>query len=258
MRTAYICATRGEAGSIRDSRLATPATLGAVREQELREALSHVGLSELRLLGFRDSGMENTPDNDDPRALIQQPPEVILTHLTGHIRDLRPATVVTFGPEGIYGHPDHILIGRIAARAVELAADPTWLPALSEPWRVSALYHTVAPRESMLALLDHPDQPLGEISEESRNNLGTPSSDITHWLDVSRWLDRKRKALAAHRTQFNEALNPDAEGADLDNHGIEQYARQPLPWDPEMRASDPLTAARDALGTSAPALPASP
>ena len=138
LRTAYVCATRGEAGGIRDSKLATRDSLGAVREQELRAAMSHVGLGELRLLGFRDSGMENTPENDHPMALINQSPESLLAHLVGHIRDLRPTTVITFGPEGIYGHPDHVLTGKLATRAIELANDPTWLPALHSPWQASA------------------------------------------------------------------------------------------------------------------------
>jgi LmbE family N-acetylglucosaminyl deacetylase len=255
LRTAYICATRGEAGAIRDTRIATTKTLGAVREQELREAMSHVGLAELRLLGYRDSGMEDTPENEDPRAFIQQPREAILAHLVGHIRDLRPATVITFGPEGIYGHPDHILVGELTVRAVSLAADAAHLPGLHVPWRAAALYHTVAPREAMLALADHPDQPLGAISERSRNNLGTPSERITHWLDVTPWLERKARALAAHRTQFADrdsvvSATDDERRRQL---GTEQLARQPLPWDPDMRADDPISRAHREIGREAPA-----
>lgn len=254
LRTAYICATRGEAGQIRDSQLATQDTLGAVREHELRTAMSHVGLSELRILGFRDSGMENTAENDDPRALIQQPPESVLTHLVGHIRDLRPRTVITFGPEGVYGHPDHVMIGKVAARAVELAADPSWHPSLYEPWQTSALYFAAVPRERMLELVNHPDNPLGEISEMSRRNLGTPTSEITHWLDVSPWLDTKLKALMAHRTQVagQETIIPEAGREDVMQLAQEQYARQPLPWDPDCKDGDALTRARDEIGRTTP------
>lgn len=251
-RTALVCATRGEVGEIRDPALATPATLGAVREQELRDAMSRVGLAELRILGYRDSGMENTADNDNPRALIQQPPEAILTHLVGHIRDLRPRTVVTFGPEGIYGHPDHVLTGKLAARAVELADDPAWLPLMYEPWRVASLYFASAPRELMQELDAHPDKPLGDISEASRRNLGTPTRDITHWLDITPWLDVKRDALAAHRTQLDPDTMPTP--ADDSPFGLawEQYTRHPLPWDPGMTADDILNRARAEIGRPAP------
>lgn len=250
LRTAYICATRGEAGQIRESRLATPDTLGAVREQELREAMSLVGMSELRLLGFRDSGMENTDDNHNPMALINQPPETILTHRVGHIRDLRPGTVITFGPEGVYGHPDHVMIGKIAARAVELAADDTWLPDMLEPWRADALYFSAAPRERLEAMAALPDSPFGQISGRSRNNLGIPSSEITHWLDVSQWVDLKKQVLGSHHTQVDpeEFLNPDSPMAQRLLHAFEQYQRHPLPWDPDMEIRDTLERARSEIG----------
>ena len=255
LRTAYICATRGEVGEIRVPELATRDTLAAVREQELREAMSHVGLRELRLLGFRDSGMEDTSDNDHPLALINQPEDAVLAHLVGHIRDLRPDTVITFGPEGVYGHPDHIRIGALAVRAIELAADASWMPALHTPWRVNALYFHAAPRERMLALADDPDQPLGAISETARNNLGTPSDRITHWLDVSPWLAAKLRALAAHRTQvLPSAEEPDAELEAAATRGLnrEQYARQPLPWDTDMAKPNPLDRARSEIGSASP------
>lgn len=251
LRTAYVCTTRGEVGEIQESSLATPDTLGAVREQELRNAMSLVGMGELRLLGFRDSGMENTADNENPRALIQQPPEAVLTHLVGHIRDLRPRTVVTFGPEGIYGHPDHVMTGKIAARAVELAADRNWLPELYSPWQASALYFAAAPRERMLEMANLPDNPIGEISEMSRQNLGTPADEITHWLDVSAWVDLKRSVLASHRTQVNpeEILSPDVPESMVRMFQFEQYTRQPLPWDPDHSTVDAIDQALSEIGS---------
>lgn len=251
LRTAYICATRGECGEISEPHLATPDSLGAVRELELRTAMSIVGMAELRILGYRDSGMEDTDQNNDPRALVQQPEEAILTLLVGHIRDLRPATVVTFGPEGIYGHPDHVLTGTLATRAVELSADAQWLPELQDSWQADALYYSVAPREQLIAIAEQPDNPVGDISERSRQNLGTPSSEITHWLDVSRWLDRKRAALTAHRTQVDPNAFPVA-APDDENRAMlsyEQYQRRPLPWDPGMRHTDALDLARKSIGT---------
>jgi LmbE family N-acetylglucosaminyl deacetylase len=250
LRTAYVCATRGEAGQIRDPRVGTTGILGAVREHELRAAMAIVGLDELRMLGFRDSGMEDTPDNDDPRALIQQAEETLVAHLVGHIRDLRPTTVVTFGPEGIYGHPDHILTGRVTDRAVELAADQGYLPHLHQPWRIVALYHHAAPRERMLAMADDPAQPLGAISEMSRQNLGTPEAEITHRLVIGPWIALKRQAVAAHRSQTAGREESEApEEATIDEaFASENYVRQPLPWDSDMAADDPLTRARAEIG----------
>src|SRR3954462_9366275 len=65
-----VCATRGEAGQIPEPALATPETLGAVREQELRAAMAALNVFDIRFLGFRDSGMKGTVDNDNPRAFV--------------------------------------------------------------------------------------------------------------------------------------------------------------------------------------------
>lgn len=252
LRTAYICATRGEGGQIRVPGLATTQTLGTVREQDLCEVMSHVGLRELRMLSFRDSGMENSPDNEHPVALINRQ-DAVLTHLVRHIRELRPNIVTTFGPEGIYGHPDHVLIGKLAVWSVELTADPAWMAQLHTPWRVNALFFDAAPRERLLALVDDPSQPLGKISDQARNNLGTPSELISHWLDVTSWLSHKLRALNAHRTQ----VLPGEDGEELEAamaQGLnrEQYTRQPLPWDPDMSTPDPLTRARTEIGSAGP------
>ena len=60
-----VCATRGEVGEISDESLATPETLGYTRELELRAAMAQIGLADVRFLGFRDSGMDGTPENDE-------------------------------------------------------------------------------------------------------------------------------------------------------------------------------------------------
>ena len=69
--SSLICATRGEAGEISDPTLATPETLPQVRENELRCAARGMGINPPIFLGYRDSGMKGTPENDDPRSLWQ-------------------------------------------------------------------------------------------------------------------------------------------------------------------------------------------
>lgn len=80
-----VCATRGEVGEISDPSLGTPETLGYVRELELRAAMAQIGLADVRLLPFRDSGMDGSPENADPRCLHQQPAEVVVGHMVGLI-----------------------------------------------------------------------------------------------------------------------------------------------------------------------------
>ena len=78
--------------------------------------------------------MIGTPANDDPRSLVQAPQEALLGDVVFQIRDLRPQAIITFGPDGVYGHPDHVRIGAVATEAVETAASETW-PFLGTPWR---------------------------------------------------------------------------------------------------------------------------
>ncbi len=118
-----ICATRGEAGKTGIPELDTPEILAAVREEELRAAAAAVGARDVRFLDYRDSGMAGTPENDDPRAFSRAPEALVVAKLVVHLRAFRPATVVTFGPDGIYGHHDHLAIRRAAAAAVRAAAE---------------------------------------------------------------------------------------------------------------------------------------
>lgn len=199
-RAAAICVTRGEVGEIADPSLATAETLGAVREQELREACRELGVRDVRFLGYRDSGMAGTPENADPRAFANAEDEEVVGRLLGIFRELRPDVVVTFEPGGVYGHPDHTKISRCATAAFDRAA--------ADGWRPSRLYHSGASRTAFRALMAELKRagiegfPLADQAE----SFGMPDEEITAVVDVSPWLDRKRRALAAHRTQINPWL----------------------------------------------------
>jgi len=228
-----ISATRGEAGESAIAGLDDPERLGVVRERELREAMRQIGVSDVRLLGYRDSGMAGSPSAEDPRAFIRAPIETVAARLASLIRSVRPHTIVTFGPEGLYGHPDHLHMHHVALRAIELAADPSHKDrADSAPWQTPVLYFAAFPREEMLALLDRPNSPLRSLSADARANLGTPRSEITHTIDIKSWADRKRAAIAAHRTQTAEGgplagIPPEVREWQL---LYEYYVRVPLPW----------------------------
>ena len=117
VRVASVCATRGEVGMISDPSLATRETLGQVREEELREASRVMGIAELHFLGYLDSGMEGTAENQDPRSLAQADPQAVIGALVQQIRRLRPQVVITFDREGIYGHPDHKAVHKYTTEA---------------------------------------------------------------------------------------------------------------------------------------------
>jgi N-acetyl-1-D-myo-inositol-2-amino-2-deoxy-alpha-D-glucopyranoside deacetylase len=230
-----ISATRGEAGESSIPGLDDPERLGVVRERELREAMRQIGVSDVRLLGYRDSGMAGSPFADQPLAFVRVPVEIAAAELVPHIRSIRPHVILTFGPEGLYGHPDHLHMHHVALRAIELAADPSHKDRLNpEPWQTPALYFAAFPREEMLALFDRPNSPLSSLPADARANLGTPRAEITHEIAIGSWADSKRAAIAAHRTQTAEGgplagVTPEVRAWQLAH---EFFVKAPLPRTP--------------------------
>ncbi len=202
-RVTLVCATRGEAGEISDPGLATPETLGAVREAELREAAQALGLAELIFLDYRDSGMAGTPENADPRAFMNAPAEAVVERLVGIIRRVQPQVVVTFDPDGGYGHPDHIAAHRHTVAAVHAAGDPALYPEQGAPWQPERLFYMVFPRSFFQQMREQMIAAGIDTSQwDEIPVLGWPDEQIQATLDVSQWVAAKLAAVNSHRTQF--------------------------------------------------------
>ncbi|HEX6511067.1 MAG TPA: PIG-L family deacetylase, partial [Chloroflexota bacterium] len=135
--------TRGEEGEILDPELdpeeARP-RLAEIREGELRAACQVLGVSEVRLLGYRDSGMQGTPSTKRPDAFCNQPVDEAGGRVAAVIRELQPRIVITENANGTYGHPDHVMCHQVAVRGVELAADPAFKSDGQAPWSVDRLF----------------------------------------------------------------------------------------------------------------------
>jgi LmbE family N-acetylglucosaminyl deacetylase len=224
-----ICATRGEAGESGDSSHDSPETLGKAREAELRAAMKFLDVEDVRFLGYRDSGMEGSVEAQNPQAFVQASVEDAAARLAPMIREIRPDTIVTFGEDGVYGHPDHIHLHHVVKRAVVEAGDGA---ASTNPWQTPYLYFATAPREDLEEMLARPRSPLASISERARANLGTPRAQITNSVNVSRWAQQKQDAFVAH-------LSPTGEGGPLNGATpevmerrltSEHFVRAPLPW----------------------------
>lgn len=232
-----VTATRGEAGEILVPELSVRATLGAVREQELRAAMAVAGVTDIRLLGYRDSGMAGTPENDDPRSLVRADPAEVVALIAQTIRDVRPAAVVTFGADGIYGHPDHIAIHHHTTAAVALAADATAPAGLGEPWRVSGLYYNALPRERAQRMAERADGPFRSLSAEQIAGLGTPIREIAVTMPVADVVDTKERVIRLHRTQ----IDPRGPFAGLPR----EMVRQMMSWEFLRRIDLPWAAATE-------------
>ncbi|MYU23573.1 N-acetyl-1-D-myo-inositol-2-amino-2-deoxy-alpha-D-glucopyranoside deacetylase [Streptomyces sp. SID8352] len=138
-RVTLVTCTLGERGEVIPPGLAhlSGPALGGHRRGELAEAMRALGVADARLLGgpgrYADSGMMGLPDNDDAGCLWQADVDEAAGLLLDVIREVRPQVLVTYDPDGGYGHPDHIQAHRIAMRAVELA-DEAGCPVAKVYW----------------------------------------------------------------------------------------------------------------------------
>jgi LmbE family N-acetylglucosaminyl deacetylase len=203
--TALICVTRGEAGEISDPTLATAENLGAVREAELRCSCERIGIDELHLLDYCDSGMEGTPENDKATAFIQAEPDDVRLRLVRLYRSIKPHVVITFEPNGWYGHPDHVATSRHASESYRLAGDPAAFPEAGPPWQPMRLFHVVFLGSQFKPIADYAREhgldvgDLGDLNWEEPDPL---ADQITHEIDVSAFSSVKLAAAECHRTQF--------------------------------------------------------
>lgn len=211
---AYVClitCTNGEVGEVAEvPELGdvdeVKARLGEVRTEELREACRRLGRVDLRMLGYHDSGMEGTPPNADPVAFINQDLDEAVRRIVVILREVQPQILVTYNEIGLYGHPDHVRAHEAAIAAADAAADPGYAPDAGGPHRVAKVYYTAMPKSWLRAARDMSEE-FGLdrddfISEEDVERMGTDDDLITTSIDATAYVDRKFRALAAHRTQL--------------------------------------------------------
>src|SRR6266568_8365735 len=136
-RTVLVTCTDGAVGEISDPALATPDNLAEVRSRELDESVRILRVSRLVKLGYRDSGMAGTADNDNPASFQQADFDQAVERVVRVIRDERPQVVVTYDERGGYGHPDHIRAHEVAVAAFDASADAERFPAAGAPWAPS-------------------------------------------------------------------------------------------------------------------------
>jgi LmbE family N-acetylglucosaminyl deacetylase len=206
-KVGLVCATKGEAGEISDPDLATPDTLAKVRERELRCSCDVIGVETLHLLGYCDSGMQGTAENEKPTAFIRASDEDVQRKLVRIYRQFKPHVVITFEPFGWYGHPDHIAAGNHATVAYHLTGSPQAFPEVAPPWQPDRLYHAVIPRSDfkrMFEVAQELDIDLGGFEDFPVDERDPLEEQITHGMDVGDHLALKDHVMDCHRTQFGE------------------------------------------------------
>ena len=167
--------------------------LGGFRVAELTRALSILGVRG-RFLGgagrFRDSGMAGSPAHENPRAFVNSGAEAV-DLLTGILEVERPHLVITYGPDGGYGHPDHIRAHEITHAAARRVDVPRIL------WTVNDLAETAAGVRDITLVPGGWSLP----DEDYLANQGVGKHDLAIDLDDGA-LAAKREAMRAHATQI--------------------------------------------------------
>ena len=207
VRVVLVCATRGEAGEISDPSLATPERLGEVREQELRCACQILKVDELCFLGYRDSGMAGTPDNQHPDCLVQAPLEAVTAQIVASIRKHRPQVVICDNEFGGYGHPDHIKLHQATVAAFAAAADPARFPEAGLPHQPERLYFTAFSMGllkvvvRLMPLFGRDPRKFGRNGDIDLTQMVSWETPVHARIDVRAYYDVKQRASACHRSQ---------------------------------------------------------
>ncbi len=210
-----VTCTLGEEGEVLVPELAHLAadrddTLGQHRVGELATAMEALGVTDHRFLGgagrWRDSGMMGLVSNDRADCFWQADLDEAATELVRVVREIRPQVLVTYDPDGGYGHPDHIQAHRVAMRAAELAADPAHGD--GDPWQVAKVYWNAIPesvlRTVLRGLRASGDQTsFGGIDPDGPLPSFAVADDlVTTSVDGAEYLGAKLAAMRAYPTQM--------------------------------------------------------
>ncbi|MFE3324893.1 N-acetyl-1-D-myo-inositol-2-amino-2-deoxy-alpha-D-glucopyranoside deacetylase [Streptomyces sp. NPDC059176] len=213
-RVTLVTCTLGEEGEVIPPELAHLAAdredgLGAHRLGELAAAMAELGVGDHRFLGgpgrFRDSGMMGVPQNHRPGAFWNADVDEAAPYLVEVIRSVRPQVLVTYDPNGGYGHPDHIQAHRVAMRAVGLAAESAFRRDLGAPHAIAKVYWNRVPRsvaEQGFARLRAAGVDFPGIADIDDIPGVVDDTEITAEIDGTAYAARKAAAMRAHATQI--------------------------------------------------------
>jgi len=209
VHTVLVCCTGGEEGDILNPAMDRPevrADIHNVRRRELEQAARIIGYDEVVMLGYRDSGMPDTPANAHADSFARAPLDEAVGRLVAVIRRVRPQVVVTYGDDQRgYPHPDHLRVHEISVAAFDAAGDPESHPGAGPPFQPLKLYYVGWSGARVLAL----HAKFLELGLESPFDdawIERATSGIqpyTTAVDISDYADVRRQALLAHATQVD-------------------------------------------------------
>jgi LmbE family N-acetylglucosaminyl deacetylase len=194
--TSLICATRGERGWMGDPD-AFPGleALGKVREAELQQAARVLGLQQVDFLDYIDGDL----DQADPSEAVGR--------IATLVRKVSPQVVVTFPPDGAYGHPDHIAISQLTAAALVCAADCNYNHTDGyPPHQVSKLYYFVDSRILRDTFANYFGELAMEVDGVKREHVAWDDWAITTQVDATAYSQTAWQAVKCHESQVEEMV----------------------------------------------------
>ncbi|GBG39516.1 N-acetyl-1-D-myo-inositol-2-amino-2-deoxy-alpha-D-glucopyranoside deacetylase [Mycobacterium montefiorense] len=226
-QVSVVTCTLGEEGEVIGDRWAELAVdradqLGGYRIGELTAALRALGIGAPIYLGgagrWRDSGMAGTDNKRRRERFVDADEREAVGELVAIMRGLRPHVVVTYDPNGGYGHPDHIRAHTVTTAAVEAAGGADYP---GEPWTVPKFYWTVLAVNAFLTgwhALDRDDLlPGWTIPPQEEFDVGYPDESIDAVVATPPdALAAKVAALGAHATQV--VVGPTGRACALSNN----------------------------------------
>ncbi|WP_072690741.1 PIG-L family deacetylase [Rhodococcus marinonascens] len=190
-RVVVVTATDGALGETPDGLLSEGESLSERRRRELEKSTELLGAGRVVLLHYADSGMEGTPENDDPAAFCNADIEEAAARLAAILVEEAADVVTIYDSNGGYGHPDHVQVHHVGIRAAELAGVPH-------------VYEAAVSRDHLRRLMTMNPEWSDEVQPPDLDTFGLPESEITTVVDVSGVMDAKRAAMHAHATQIGD------------------------------------------------------
>ena len=183
-----LCATKGDAGKVTDPELdiSGPEELAALRTEELRRSAELLGVQNVVMLGYGDSGREERTRTGDTKALMNVDLGELEARVRAVIKEVQPQVLLTFDPHGGYGHADHLAVHRASSAAFFSTGHLAGAP--------QRLFFSVIP--TAVAKM------MGEARGLDPLLYGVSEDTVTVNLDVKAQGEKKQAALKAHRSQM--------------------------------------------------------
>ncbi|MCU1688124.1 MAG: LmbE family protein [Pseudonocardiales bacterium] len=201
-----------------------PVAVAALRKAELQASCQVLGVTDLEMLGYADSGMMGWAMNNAPGAFWTTPVDTAAAQLADLMRIYQPDVVVTYDANGFYGHPDHIQAHRITMAAVEASGIPAKVY-----WTAIAASEMATFEQRLRDVgveFPAPDPDAPPPADGEGFPPGTPDEDVTTRVDATAFADQKFDALAAHSSQgdniFFLRMGKDAFASIM---GVESFVR---------------------------------